>query len=66
MHSAKFKRVVCPSELTAKTGCVRNDEDILAGKRTASAARSSFPSTAAASAAGIVAAATVLMGLASA
>ncbi|KZM18945.1 uncharacterized protein EKO05_0006668 [Ascochyta rabiei] len=28
--SANFKRVVCPSELTAKTGCVRSDEKELA------------------------------------
>lgn len=30
LHSANFKRVVCPSEITAKTGCVRNDEGTLA------------------------------------
>ena len=29
-HSANFKRVVCPSEITAKTGCVRNDDVTLA------------------------------------
>lgn len=29
-HSASFKRVVCPSEITAKTDCVRNDETTLA------------------------------------
>ena len=29
-HSANFKRVVCPSEITAKTGCVRNDDKTLA------------------------------------
>jgi hypothetical protein len=29
-HSANFKRVVCPSEITAKTGCVRNDDNTLA------------------------------------
>ena len=28
-HSASFKRVVCPSEITAKTGCVRNDDKTL-------------------------------------
>jgi hypothetical protein len=60
--SAKFKRVVCPSELTAKTGCVRTDDDVLAGKRAMSAAPGpSFPAPAAASTAGIVVA--VLMGL---
>jgi hypothetical protein len=38
LHSANFKRVVCPSEITAKTGCVRSDDstlaDQLAGKST--------------------------------
>jgi hypothetical protein len=62
-HSANFKRVVCPSELTAKTGCVRTDDDVLAGKKAASPAPAppapSFPA-----AAGIVAA--VVMGLLSA
>ncbi|KAF2629551.1 glycoside hydrolase family 45 protein [Macroventuria anomochaeta] len=28
--SANFKRVVCPSEITAKTGCVRNDDSTFA------------------------------------
>ncbi|KAF3046153.1 hypothetical protein E8E12_011398 [Didymella heteroderae] len=28
--TANFKRVVCPSEITAKTGCVRNDDVTLA------------------------------------
>lgn len=25
--SVKFKRVVCPKELTDKTGCIRKDDD---------------------------------------
>lgn len=29
-HSASFKRVVCPSEITAKTDCVRDDDTVLA------------------------------------
>jgi hypothetical protein len=29
-HSANFKRVVCPSEITAKTGCSRDDDATLA------------------------------------
>lgn len=44
--SATFKRVVCPREITAKTGCVRNDDATLAAQlsgnataRTSSAAR---------------------------
>lgn len=32
LHSANFKRVVCPSEITAKTGCVRNDDITLASQ----------------------------------
>lgn len=30
LHSANFKRVVCPSEITERTGCVRNDDVTLA------------------------------------
>jgi hypothetical protein len=61
LHSANFKRVVCPSELTAKTGCVRTDDDVLAGKRAMSAASPSSPAPIAASTAGIIA--VVLMAL---
>lgn len=31
-HSANFKRVVCPAEITSKTNCVRNDDRVLAGE----------------------------------
>ncbi|KAH6618693.1 endoglucanase 1 precursor [Boeremia exigua] len=30
--SANFKRVPCPSEITARTGCVRSDDETLAGQ----------------------------------
>ncbi|CAI9626872.1 endoglucanase 1 precursor [Alternaria burnsii] len=41
--SANFKRVVCPSEITAKTNCIRNDDKVLAGE--ASSAQSLTPSS---------------------
>lgn len=62
LHSAKFKRVVCPREITEKTGCVRSDDDVLAGKKAMpSSAGHPFPAPAAASAAGVVAA--IIVGL---
>lgn len=40
IHSANFKRVPCPSAISDRTGCVRNDdkelEAVLAGNVTAS------------------------------
>ena len=39
-HSANFKRVVCPAEITAKTGCIRNDDKVLARGGSVSAAQS--------------------------
>ncbi|KAH7361233.1 endoglucanase 1 precursor [Pyrenochaeta sp. MPI-SDFR-AT-0127] len=36
--TAKFKRVVCPTEITAKTGCTRNDDKQLAAGNAVSAA----------------------------
>ncbi|KAI8934872.1 hypothetical protein NX059_008548 [Plenodomus lindquistii] len=41
--SANFKRVLCPTEITAKTQCVRSDEKILAGE--ASSAHSLTPAS---------------------
>ncbi|CAA9960054.1 hypothetical protein P3342_005459 [Pyrenophora teres f. teres] len=38
--SANFKRVVCPAEITAKTGCTRNDDAVLARGGSVSAAQS--------------------------
>ncbi|EDU48608.1 endoglucanase 1 precursor [Pyrenophora tritici-repentis] len=38
--SANFKRVVCPAEITAKTGCIRNDDQVLARGGQVSAAQS--------------------------
>ncbi|KAF1851884.1 glycoside hydrolase family 45 protein [Cucurbitaria berberidis CBS 394.84] len=35
--SAKFKRVVCPSDITAKTNCIRNDDKQLAGEKSSAA-----------------------------
>jgi hypothetical protein len=38
-HSANFKRVVCPAELTSRSGCSRNDDKILAGGAVSSGRR---------------------------
>lgn len=38
--SVKFKRVVCPADITSKTGCVRDDDKVLAGSAPATAAAS--------------------------
>ncbi|KAF9698531.1 hypothetical protein EKO04_003867 [Ascochyta lentis] len=47
--TANFKRVVCPAELTAKTGCVRSDDKTLAeqisGNGTSTTAKSSASRT---------------------
>lgn len=37
--SVKFKRVICPTEITAKTQCVRKDEKSLTGEAASSAHR---------------------------
>lgn len=44
LHSANFKRVVCPAEITAKSNCVRNDDKRLASGESTSAAHSLSPS----------------------
>lgn len=50
-HSAKFKRVVCPKELSERSGCSRNDDKVLSGEVKAAASLSSASWTAAAFAA---------------
>jgi hypothetical protein len=35
-RSANFKRVVCPAELTSRSGCSRNDDKTLAAGATSS------------------------------
>ncbi|CAO2651211.1 Nn.00g095080.m01.CDS01 [Neocucurbitaria sp. VM-36] len=54
--SAKFKRVVCPSEIVAKTGCLRNDDKQLAGE-------TSFAPSLTPISSGMVAFAAALLGL---
>ncbi|KAL6705517.1 hypothetical protein ACN47E_006634 [Coniothyrium glycines] len=43
--SAKFRRVVCPADITNKTGCVRNDDKVLAGSVAAAASGLTAPSS---------------------
>jgi hypothetical protein len=52
-HSANFKRVVCPANLTQKSGCTRSDDKLLAAGKTESLGLRNSPvsSTAAAFAA---------------
>jgi hypothetical protein len=45
MYSANFKRVVCPSEITAKTNCIRNDDKVLAGEASSAQSLKSTSST---------------------
>lgn len=54
-HSANFKRVVCPAEITAKTNCIRNDDKVLAGEASAAQSLMSGSPTMAFFAAGILA-----------
>jgi hypothetical protein len=45
-HSAHFKRVVCPAELSQKSGCARNDDKVLSGEVSVANSLSSASSTA--------------------
>lgn len=45
-HSAHFKRVVCPAELSQRSGCARNDDKVLSGEVSAANSLSSASSTA--------------------
>jgi hypothetical protein len=54
VYSANFQRVVCPANITAVSQCSRNDDKILAGNVTASAASISGTSSTAAAFAAIL------------